>query len=174
MSSAAYRGTRLSPDIAVLSPEGDIDTESASKLEGEIESLLADGALRSKPPNLVVDLRSASSIDTSALTALFAAAQRLAASERLLVLITSDPSVRQVLATSGFDHISLVERDLPDAIAGAGGRHLISSRSAAPQAAPGSAAGAASVFECDHRLYGRRNAAATTRAARSSTARDRS
>jgi anti-anti-sigma factor len=109
-----FKSNNLGADIAMLRIEGGIDGSFTSKLSAEIETLLE----RDKAPNLVIDLGLVASIGYSLLDLLSDTARRLDGRDRILVVITDHPAVRQILKMRGFDHVFPVEEPLPSVFAG--------------------------------------------------------
>jgi stage II sporulation protein AA (anti-sigma F factor antagonist) len=105
-----FLSSSLGPDVAVLYVEGELDLHAAPQLEEEIAPLVESRP----PPNLVVDLSSVTLLDSAALRFLLSAARTLAEANRLLVLVTGDPSLRRRLQVSGFEHVFPVEQGLPE------------------------------------------------------------
>jgi anti-anti-sigma factor len=102
----------LGADIAVLRVEGNIDRFFASGLSSQIGDLLEGDKL----PNLVVDLGPVANIDYQLLDLLSETARLLAGSDRILVLITDHPAVRQILKMQGFEHVFPVDEPLPELV----------------------------------------------------------
>ena len=85
---------------------GEVDLEAAPLL---LDSILCAGLAHDPGHRVVVDLQSVTFIDSSGLSALVEANNRLAGQEQVLVLGNLSDRVRRILSVTGLDQVITVE-----------------------------------------------------------------
>jgi anti-sigma B factor antagonist len=92
--------TELSPQHFAVTLEGDVDLYTAPELKSELHRLIDGGATR-----IVVDLTSATFIDSTTLGVLLGALKRFRPSGGELVLVCSDPNIRRIFEITLLDRV---------------------------------------------------------------------
>jgi anti-anti-sigma factor len=100
----------LHPGTTVVSMLGDCDLEVADDLESTLSTAAAGGATR-----IVVDLREATMVDSSALHALLAGRERAAEAGAELTVVCDRPSIVRVLELTGIDRLIPIQATLEQA-----------------------------------------------------------
>ncbi len=90
----------IGPDEYVISLNGDIDLYTAPELKTELHRLIDAGATR-----IVVDLTSATFIDSTTLGVLLGALKRFRPTGGELALVCSDPNIRRVFEITLLDRV---------------------------------------------------------------------
>lgn len=102
--SVLWVGTRRTSDAVILEPRGDIDLATVGDLEDAIRAAEATGTGR-----IVIDLASASMLDSSGLRCLVAAYDRAVEAHRELLIRASSSRIRRVFDVAGLsDRLPLV------------------------------------------------------------------
>src|SRR5579862_3964770 len=92
--------TEIGPGEYVISLNGDIDLYTAPELKTELHRLIDGGATR-----IVVDLTSATFIDSTTLGVLLGALKRFRPTGGELALVCSDPNIRRVFEITLLDRV---------------------------------------------------------------------
>lgn len=107
----SVRSARLSASAYVISLGGEIDLYAAPQLDDELSHAINQGATR-----LIVDLASATFIDSSVLSVLLRAAARLRARGGEIVVACGQPPVCRAFDVSGLNGYFVMEPSLTDAL----------------------------------------------------------
>ena len=91
---------RLADDTALLELHGQIDLHTAPELRDELVGVIEDGAV-----NVVVDLTSATFIDSMTLGVLLGAVKRLRPRGGRLRIVCADPSIRKIFEITLLDRV---------------------------------------------------------------------
>lgn len=89
-----------SPDLGILTVDGELDISTAGLLERELDDLLGAGTSR-----VEIDLSGVRFMDSSALSALVGAHERAGKRGQHLVLLTPSPACTKVLGITGLDRL---------------------------------------------------------------------
>jgi anti-sigma B factor antagonist len=91
---------RMSDDTALVALHGQVDLHTAPELRDELVSAIDDGAV-----NVVVDLTSATFIDSMTLGVLLGAVKRLRPRGGRLRIVCSDPNIRKIFEITLLDRV---------------------------------------------------------------------
>lgn len=102
--------------ILVMSVRGDLDLYSAPELRARLLAAIDDGA-----DAVILDLRTTTFMDSTALGVIVAAMKALRAQDGRLVLVNESRSIAKTLAITGLDDLLAVEDTLAAALVAARG-----------------------------------------------------
>lgn len=91
---------RLADDTALLELHGQVDLHTAPELRDELVAVIEDGAV-----NVVVDLTSATFIDSMTLGVLLGAVKRLRPRGGRLRIVCADPNIRKIFEITLLDRV---------------------------------------------------------------------
>ena len=89
------------PQVAVLSPEGDLDARSVQTLRNDLDAVLRDDAIAT----VIIDLRFVRFVDSSGLGALIAARTHSDATGTRLFLRNAGTQLRRLMAITGAEDV---------------------------------------------------------------------
>lgn len=107
---AGLTARELYPGTIVVAVLGDCDLAVAGDLESALSAAVGGGATR-----IVVDLREAAMVDSSALHALLAGRERAAERHAELTVVCDRPSIVRVLELTGIDRLIPIQATLEQA-----------------------------------------------------------
>ena len=116
MADARFSEQRIDPSTLVLEVHGEVDMASAPALRRRVDAALGDGTSA-----LVVDLCAADHLDSSGLSELIGAHQRLGAGGGRLALVVASGAMRRTFEVRGLDRLLRLFGDRDEALAWARG-----------------------------------------------------
>jgi anti-sigma B factor antagonist len=102
----------LTPEVALVSVSGELDSYTAGRLQARIDEAGTVGA-----DTVLVDLSEISFIDSAALAVLVRETKRLEGRGHSLVLVTNDPRTRRIVEVTGLNRVLRTYATLHDALA---------------------------------------------------------
>lgn len=104
--------TTVDDHTTVLVVEGDLDIFTAPELRARVNATIDAGC-----SHLVIDLASASALDSAALGVLLGALKRLRVRDGDMVVVCDSPTIVQMLEITGLDEVFTVVPSRGDALA---------------------------------------------------------
>jgi anti-sigma B factor antagonist len=109
--------TAVGTDVRVVSVEGEADLHTAPQLDDLLKALESN--------HVIVDLTEATFVDSTMVSVLVAADQRLRTAGGQLVIAADNPSVARLFEMTGLDRVLAVNRTLAEAIETALGQAVV-------------------------------------------------